>query len=58
VTVAAANCFGLDGASHGYAILRSNRARGVLIRIRAYVGNDSVTQTLGGTSPWVYLTFA
>ena len=57
-TVAGVSCGVLDGGSHGYAILSSNRAPGVLVRIRAYVGNDSVTQTLAATSPWVYLKFA
>jgi hypothetical protein len=38
-------------------LLTSNRAPGILVRIRATVGNDAASQTLGNTSPWVYLKF-
>lgn len=50
-------CGTLDGTSRGYVLLTSNRAPGILVRIRATVGNDAASQTLGNTSPWVYLKF-
>lgn len=57
MNVAQLSCGTLDSTSHGYALFTSNRPPGILVRIRASVGNDSVTQTLGATSAWVYLKF-
>jgi hypothetical protein len=57
-TLTTLSCSGLDASSHGYLVLQSNRAPGILIRIRAYVGSDTASQTLGATSPWVTLKFA
>ncbi len=56
-SVPAFSCGILDSSSRGYAALSSNRPRGVTVRIRAFVPNDSVSQTLGATSAWVYLKF-
>lgn len=50
-------CGTLDGTSRGYALFTSNRPPGILVRIRATVAGDSVTQTLAGTSAWVYLKY-
>jgi hypothetical protein len=57
-TIASLNCGILDSTSRGYAVLVSNRAPGILVRIHASIPNDSASQTLGATSAWVYLKFA
>ncbi len=56
-TVASLSCGRLDYTSHGYATLRSNRPRGILFRIRAYVASDSASQSLAASSAWVYVQY-
>lgn len=56
-TIAKLSCGRLDFRSSGYTTLRTSRPTQVLFRIMASVGTDTVSQTLGSSSPWVYLQF-
>lgn len=56
-TVSTVACGRLDAASRGFVRMSSKRPLGIPFRMSVRVGNDTRSQSLAATSPWVYWQF-